>query len=84
MTFQEFQETYEITGKPRTWLIIIMFVLALVIGIVAAVMSSKSGDKECQCLSPANMGFRAFGITMTVCVPLMMITFIFFGCTTNV
>ena len=74
-----------VTGKTRTVLIIVMVVVALVIGILAAVIGRKFGDPNCGCIGVNDSGFRGFSIAILVIgIPLLVIGFIFFGCTTEV
>lgn len=69
-------------AKPRSIVLIIMAVLALIIGILAAVVGRNYGDENCQCIGVNDAGFRAFSIAMiAVGVPMIVISMIFFGCT---
>ena len=82
---QEFRMKSAVTGKTRTVLIIVMVVVALVIGILAAIIGRKFGDPNCSCIGVNDSGFRGFSIAILVIgIPLLVIGFIFFGCTTQV
>lgn len=84
MSLVDFQQAFDIEAQPRTFMIIIMVVLSLLIATIAAVLGYRSGDKECNCLSPNNNAFRSFSIAMlAVGFPVILITFIYFGCTTS-
>ena len=83
---QGFRQANSVTGKTITVLIVVMVIVALAIGIMAAVIGRRySGDPTCQCISVNDAGFRGFSIAMLVVgIPLLVIGFIFFGCTTEV
>ena len=79
-----FRAEHSVTGKPRTIVIIIMAILALVIGIMAAVIGRNYGDENCNCIGVNDSGFRAFAIAMiAVGIPMIIVSMIFFGCTTS-
>lgn len=81
---KDFRADHVISGKPRTLVIIIMAILALVIGIMAAVIGRNYGDENCNCIGVNDSGFRAFAIAMiAVGVPMLIVSMIFFGCTTS-
>lgn len=74
----------QVQGTPRKVVIIIMAILALIIGILAAVIGRNYGDENCNCIGVNDAGFRAFSIAMIVIgVPMIIVTTIFFGCTTE-
>jgi hypothetical protein len=89
--FQNFRTSSAVEGKTRTVLIIIMLVAVLGIGILAAFLGSKMGDeegtecpKDCE-QSKIEKGWKAFSITIIALgIPLLVVSFIFFGCTTKV
>jgi hypothetical protein len=81
---QAFRAANTVKGAPRTILIIVMAVLALVIGIMAAVIGRNYGDENCNCIGVNDSGFRAFAIAMiAVGIPMIIVSMIFFGCTTQ-
>ena len=98
-TLQGFRSGNAVKGKTRTILIIIMLVAVLGIGIIAAVLGSRMGDDteeddktfcketcapKCHS-SKVEKGWKAFSITVIALgIPLLIIAFIFFGCTTAV
>lgn len=81
---KNFRAANTVQGAPRTILIIVMAVLALVIGIMAAVIGRNYGDENCNCITVNDSGFRAFAIAMiAVGIPMIIVAMIFFGCTTQ-
>ena len=91
-TLQGFRAGNAVKGKTRTILIIIMIVGILAIGILGAFIGSRIGDEteegvDCsKChSSKVEKGWKGFSITVIALgIPLLVVAFIFFGCTTAV
>ena len=83
--FQSFRQSNAVTGKTRTVLIVVMLIVSIAIGVLAAIIGRKYGDENCNCISVNDAGFRGWSIAMLVVgIPLLVVGFIFFGCTTEV
>lgn len=90
--FQDFRMERAVKGKARTVLIILMLVGVLVIGITVAVFAGRSAKPEekdvdySKCHASAfQRGWNGFSITaVALGIPLLIVSFIFFGCSTAV
>ena len=99
--FQDFRakSSDALQGKAKTVLVIVMLVVVLGIGILAAFLGANIGSEteetdktfcDDQCApkchqSKIEKGWKAFSITLIALgIPLLVVFFLFFGCTTAI
>ena len=71
------------TVRKTSWILLILgSIIILGLGITAGVIENRKGDPDCQCLTPADRGWRAFSaVAISFGIPFFILMIIYgFSC----